>query len=79
MTASKKARKRRQESEERGELFTEAEELGIGFILLAGGEPFLRLDVLEEAATHHKILFPIFTNGTIVRSRVLFRPIPTRM
>ena len=52
-------------SDKWGEIFTEAEELGIGFILLAGGEPFLRMDVLQEAATHRNILFPIFTNGTM--------------
>lgn len=48
-----------------GDIFREAEELGIGFILLAGGEPFLRKDVLMEAAKHRKILFPVFTNGTM--------------
>ena len=52
-------------AEKWGELFTQAEELGIGFILLAGGEPFLRTDVLREAAKHRKILFPVFTNGTM--------------
>ncbi len=52
-------------AEKWGELFTQAEELGIGFILLAGGEPLLRTDVLREAAKHRKILFPVFTNGTM--------------
>ena len=46
-------------------IFDEAEELGISFILLAGGEPMLRMDVLREAAAHKKILFPVFTNGTM--------------
>lgn len=49
-----------------GNIFSEAEALGIGFILLAGGEPLIRRDVLEEAALHRKILFPIFTNGTLL-------------
>ena len=31
-------------------VFNEAEELGISFILLAGGEPMLRSDVIEAAA-----------------------------
>lgn len=53
-------------TEKWGDIFLEAEELGIGFILLAGGEPFLRRDVLQEAAKHHKMLFPIFTNGTML-------------
>lgn len=48
-----------------GELFAEAEELGVGFILLAGGEPLLRGDVLEEAAKQKNVLFPVFTNGTL--------------
>lgn len=52
-------------------IFTEAEELGISFILLAGGEPMLRRDVLEMAGLHKKILFPIFTNGTMLQEQNL--------
>lgn len=52
--------------EEWGDVFHQASELGIGFILLAGGEPFVRRDVIEEAAEHKNILFPIFTNGTML-------------
>ncbi len=48
------------------DLFTQADALGIGFILLAGGEPMMRRDVIQAAATHPDILFPIFTNGTLV-------------
>ena len=49
-----------------GNIFEQAAELGIGFILLAGGEPFMRRDVLEAAAGQKKILFPVFTNGTMI-------------
>lgn len=52
-------------ADEWSHIFDEAEELGISFILLAGGEPMLRTDVLEQAGTHKKILFPVFTNGTM--------------
>ena len=45
-------------------VFVEAEALGIGFILLAGGEPLLRRSVVEKAAARSGILFPVFTNGT---------------
>ncbi len=47
-------------------LFDEASQLGISFILLLGGEPLLRRDVLEAAAQRPDILFPIFTNGTFM-------------
>ncbi|NCB94122.1 MAG: radical SAM protein [Clostridia bacterium] len=49
-----------------GNIFTEAEDMGIEFILLAGGEPFIRKDVLAEAGKHPKLIFPIFTNGTMI-------------
>lgn len=47
-------------------LFTEASDLGVSFILLAGGEPFMRPEVIRTAAAHPAILFPIFTNGTLI-------------
>lgn len=49
-----------------GKIFTQAEELGICFILLAGGEPLIRRDVLEEAAKHPSLVFPVFSNGTML-------------
>ena len=52
-------------------IFQQAEEAGIAFVLLAGGEPLLRLDVLNKAADHEGILFPIFTNGTMLDGEVL--------
>jgi len=51
-------------------VFTEAETLGISFCILAGGEPLLRKDVLVAAANHIKIIFPVFTNGTIFQEEV---------
>ncbi len=47
-------------------IFVQAEELGVSFILLAGGEPLLRYDVIEAAGKHQNLLFPIFTNGTFL-------------
>ncbi|MBR1759000.1 MAG: radical SAM protein [Lachnospiraceae bacterium] len=55
--------------EQWGSIFDEADDLGISFILLAGGEPTLRKDVIEEAAKRKNILFPIFTNGTFLNER----------
>ncbi|MBQ7720350.1 MAG: radical SAM protein [Clostridia bacterium] len=52
--------------EEWGRIFPEADELGISFILLAGGEPLLRRDVIEAAGERQNILFPVFTNGTYI-------------
>ena len=52
-------------------VFDEAEQLGISFILLAGGEPMLRRGVIEAAGKRQNILFPIFTNGTYLDERYL--------
>lgn len=53
-------------SDEWRKIFREAQELGISFILLAGGEPMVRRDVIKAAAEFPSILFPIFTNGTML-------------
>lgn len=45
-------------------VFAEASDIGVAFILLAGGEPTLRRRVIEEAAAFKDIMFAIFTNST---------------
>lgn len=56
-----------------GELFAEAETLGVSFILLAGGEPLERPEVLDKAAKTHGLIFPVFTNGTLFTEKALER------
>ena len=48
------------------ELMDEAQELGFSFALLAGGEPLTRPDILDVTASHRQIIFPLFTNGTLL-------------
>ena len=52
-------------------IFKEAKEIGVGFILLAGGEPLMRRDVLTVAGNIPEILFPVFTNGTLLDDNYL--------
>ena len=54
------------EPEKWTDLFEQARELGISFILLAGGEPMVRRGVIGAAGRIPQILFPIFTNGTML-------------
>ena len=44
-------------------VFEEAAQIGVSFMLLAGGEPTLRRPVLDAAARTRDIIFPVFTNG----------------
>ncbi len=48
------------------DVFNQAADCGISFILLAGGEPLLRRDVVFSAARCQNLFFPIFTNGTVI-------------
>lgn len=47
-------------------IFREADEIGVSYILLVGGEPMLRRDIIEAAGKRPNIIFPIFTNGTFM-------------
>lgn len=48
------------------DIFTQSRDLGINFIVLAGGEPLIREDVILKACNFPEILFPVFTNGTML-------------
>lgn len=54
-----------------GNIFNQAARLGVAFILLAGGEPFLRRDILELAGANPNVIFPIFTNGTMLDQQTI--------
>lgn len=57
--------------DEWADIFTQARDLGISFIVLAGGEPMIRKDVILKAGKYPEILFPIFTNGTLLDEEYL--------
>jgi MoaA/NifB/PqqE/SkfB family radical SAM enzyme len=48
------------------ELFLEAQHLGVSYILIAGGEPLMRYDILEKAANIKNVMFPVFTNAVLL-------------
>ncbi|MGB9813955.1 MAG: radical SAM protein [Thermovenabulum sp.] len=48
-------------------ILTEAEDLGIYFIIMSGGEPLLRKDdIIKLAEKHNSMGFHLFTNGTLI-------------
>ena len=52
-------------------ILTEAEELGIYFVVVTGGEPFLRKDLLQMYEKHSGMLFLTYTNSTIIHNKKL--------
>ena len=55
------------------ELMDEARELGFAFALLAGGEPLTRPRILDVTEAHPEIIFPLFTNGTLLKGEIVER------
>jgi MoaA/NifB/PqqE/SkfB family radical SAM enzyme len=49
----------------------EAERLGVSFFVVAGGEPFLRPELLDIAGEFGKMLFLVFTNGLLIDDGVV--------
>jgi MoaA/NifB/PqqE/SkfB family radical SAM enzyme len=52
-------------------LVDEAKQLGISFIVLAGGEPLMRPNVLSLSEKTPEIMFLMFTNGLLLNDQVL--------
>jgi len=53
------------------EILGEAEELGIRFLVIAGGEPFLRPDLLELTRAFPRLLFLVFSNGLLIQAKTV--------
>ncbi len=53
------------------ELFRESLDLGVGVLMLAGGEPLLRRNLLERVSRLPGPLVPVFTNGLLVDEEYL--------
>jgi MoaA/NifB/PqqE/SkfB family radical SAM enzyme len=48
------------------DIVTEARDLGISFIMIAGGEPLVRMEILDIINDFPEITFLVFTNGLLV-------------
>jgi MoaA/NifB/PqqE/SkfB family radical SAM enzyme len=49
----------------------QAESLGVSFVVVLGGEPFFRKDLLEIVGRFPNLMFMVFTNGTFFDERVI--------
>jgi len=52
-------------------MIAEAKELGVSFVVFAGGEPLMRPSVLDITENYPEIMFLMFTNGLLVNDAVL--------
>lgn len=52
--------------EQAAQLLEEARDLGVSVILLAGGEPLIRPQLLDLTARTPQVLFLLFTNGSLI-------------
>lgn len=48
------------------DVFEQAKALGISFILLAGGEPLTKGEIIKQCIKFPEIIFPMFTNGMLI-------------
>jgi MoaA/NifB/PqqE/SkfB family radical SAM enzyme len=48
------------------ETVREARELGVSFMVLAGGEPLIRREILDIVRDFPDVIFFVFTNGTLI-------------
>jgi MoaA/NifB/PqqE/SkfB family radical SAM enzyme len=47
-------------------IVAEAKDLGISFIMIAGGEPLVRIEILDIISDFPEITFLVFTNGLLI-------------
>lgn len=52
-------------------IMTEAKEIGIYYVVVSGGEPFVRDDMMTIFEKHNDMIFMVYTNGTIIHTKKL--------
>lgn len=53
-------------AEQFADVIRQADEIGVSYILVAGGEPFIRPELLDVTGKHPNIIFTPFTNGLLI-------------
>jgi len=51
-------------------IFSEAQEMGMYFITISGGEPFLRNDLFQLYQKHQRVYFQVYTNGSLIDKKL---------
>lgn len=52
-------------------VLSEAKEMGISLVVVLGGEPFLRKDLLDVCEAHHDMAFQVFTHGGFLNEEMV--------
>lgn len=52
-------------------IMTEAKEMGIYYVVVSGGEPYAREDLLTLFEKHNDMIFMTYTNGTLIHTKNL--------
>jgi MoaA/NifB/PqqE/SkfB family radical SAM enzyme len=55
------------------DIVSQADDLGTGFFVIAGGEPLMRPEILDVASDHPNVLFLLLTNGTLLADDTIAR------
>jgi len=59
------------ETEQLRLVIEEARQLGVSFFVLAGGEPFMRPEILDITADFPEMIFMIFSNGLLIDDEMI--------
>lgn len=54
-------------------VISEAKDLGISFVVIAGGEPLVRQEILDITNDFPEIIFLVFTNGLLINDEMIAR------
>jgi len=69
--AIRPAAKKELSDDQVSDIIRQGHELGVGFVVVAGGEPFTRKHFFDVTSAYPDIIFAVFTNGLLVDAEML--------